>query len=303
MTTRSRGLALAVLVLSLVAAPRAARADGSDSDKCLDASSGAQDLRTDKKLVESREKLLICAREVCPAIVRRDCARWLSEVESQIPSVVIAAKDARGQDVIEATVSIDGKVVAQRLDGRALSVDPGVHVVRVTPTSGAPLEQSVVVREGERSRSIELTVAGKSGPELAPVPDPAGVSPASNVDHVEPPPAEPSHGLGTRRILGITAAGVGVVGLGVGIAFGARASSQWSDAKDACGASCTPGSAPYGQRDDARSSATISTISVIAGAAFVVGGAVLFFTAPSRRSSAAVGALSHVSPFGYATTF
>jgi serine/threonine-protein kinase len=85
--------------------------------------------------------------------------------------------------------------------------------------------------------------------------------------------------------------GVGVVGLAVGTVFGLKASANWSDAKDLCGASYPNGCGDDGVtlHDNAKSAATISSIAFAVGVVGVAGGAILWFTAPSssRESAAA----------------
>jgi serine/threonine-protein kinase len=89
----------------------------------------------------------------------------------------------------------------------------------------------------------------------------------------------------------------GVVGLGVGSVFGLRAMSINDDAKGHCPQSprCNDPEGPELTRD-AQSAATVSTIAFVAGAALLVGGAILWFTAPSR-SSTPLGSRASVTSF------
>jgi len=97
---------------------------------------------------------------------------------------------------------------------------------------------------------------------------------------VTPPADAPPSSSGTaQRVTGITLAGLGLVGIGIGTAFGLSAVAKNDRADDHCtGAGCDPDGISLGER--ANSDGTISTIAVAAGAAFLVGGAILFFTAP-----------------------
>jgi hypothetical protein len=85
---------------------------------------------------------------------------------------------------------------------------------------------------------------------------------------------------------------VGVVGLGgiaVGSAFGVIAASRWSAAKNGhcTGTVCDPtGFALVG---DAKGAATISTASLLPGAAAFIAGLVTFLTAPRTRRATTVG--------------
>src|SRR5262245_2271202 len=107
-----------------------ARAAGSDSEACASASEDGQLFRIQKKLREARAKFLECSREVCPPPVRRDCAQQLEQTEQSIPTVVLSVQDERGTEIVDARVFIDGELLADRLDGVGVRVDPGLHVLR-----------------------------------------------------------------------------------------------------------------------------------------------------------------------------
>src|SRR5580704_15746858 len=101
MSTKKTLLAAAV---SMFAASLSVSALAADKAACLDASSQAQTLRDAHQLVEARDQLRICARQICPAVVQADCATWLDAVEKSLPTVVLTAKDGRGGDVINVKV-------------------------------------------------------------------------------------------------------------------------------------------------------------------------------------------------------
>src|SRR5271163_1557459 len=103
---RSRA-AWGILVAVAVGMPRAAHADADDrSEKkaCIAASEDAQQLKLDGKLTQARQRLFACARAECPAVVRQDCAQWIAQVNAELPTVVLGARDAEGRDLIEARV-------------------------------------------------------------------------------------------------------------------------------------------------------------------------------------------------------
>jgi hypothetical protein len=94
----------------------------------------------------------------------------------------------------------------------------------------------------------------------------------------------------TQRVIAGVLGGLGIVGLGVGGAFALSAKSKYDASlqncaqanKDACTAE------GVSQRNDARSAGNIATIALAAGGAALLGGVVLWFTAPkeSGRASA-----------------
>ena len=100
--------------------------------------------------------------------------------------------------------------------------------------------------------------------------------------------------MGTQKILGLAAGGVGVAGLVVGGVFGAMTLSEKSQQQSACGSgTCSPAGHAQALNDHSTgmTDSTISTIGFIAGGAFVVGGAVLFFTAHPSSQQPATGLL------------
>jgi hypothetical protein len=76
------------------------------------------------------------------------------------------------------------------------------------------------------------------------------------------------------------------MGVAAGTVFGLKASSDWSAAKSHCR------SYPQGcdniavsQAQDARAAGNASTVAFVVGAVGLVGGAVIFFTAPKNPSA------------------
>src|SRR5258706_11127444 len=76
---------------------------------CASASETAQQLRIDGKLRAAHEQLTACSRPICPAIVKRDCDAWLSEVEAILPSIVLVARDETGRDLVDVRVLLDAE--------------------------------------------------------------------------------------------------------------------------------------------------------------------------------------------------
>ena len=103
--------------------------------------------------------------------------------------------------------------------------------------------------------------------------------------------------MGGQKTVALVAGGVGVVGVAVGSIFGLMAKSDNDQALKNCRTStlCTP--TGLTQTDDAKSAATVSTIGFVVGAVGLVGGAVLWFTAPrSEPTTASIRATPVVGP-------
>ena len=145
----ARSFAFLIAVMSFT---RTAAAD--DTSVCIAASEAGQSLRDKQALLEAREKFATCSRDVCPRPIRADCMQQRDAVEAAMPSVVLRAKDTRGEDAIDVKVFCDGAVLATQLDGRARPVNPGAHVFRFEIQGVPPFERKVVVGEGEKNRLV-----------------------------------------------------------------------------------------------------------------------------------------------------
>jgi hypothetical protein len=148
---------LSALAFFLCAAPRVAEADPIDA--CIAAAEEGQRFRLDGELTSAREKFLACSHIECPAVLRTDCTRWLSELDVVRPSLVVRAVDATGANLVDARLFVDDRMVAVRLDGSDLYVDPGAHTFRFVLADGSSTEEKVLVREGERHRALSVVFA------------------------------------------------------------------------------------------------------------------------------------------------
>jgi hypothetical protein len=247
-----------------------------DKAACLDASLQAQSLRAAHQLVEAREQLRVCATSRCPAVVAADCSSWLAEVEKALPSIVLSARSAAGADLVDVRVSVDGKPLVSKLDGQAMPMDAGAHTFHFEGADGPGLDQQVVVKEGEKNQAVAVVLG-------APAPPPAPV--------IHDRAAEGPQPSSAWKTVGWVLGGVGIVGLGVGTAFGVIALGNKSSdcpTSDTC---------KVGSLSGLRSDALVSDIGLIAGGALLAGGValVLFSPGASRESPSAAGAV-RVSP-------
>jgi hypothetical protein len=301
-----------ILLLGLFAAPvlmATTPALADDKAACLDAASKGQVLRDAHKLVEAREQFRVCARPQCPAMVQQDCGGWLGDVERGVPTVVLTAKDAGGADLVNVRVSVDGQPLVTRLDGQAVAVNPGTHTFLFDGPNGSRVERQALIKEGEKNQglAVVMTLSRSSPPPPAPpvqapaAPTEGPVSPAPS----SPSPDQPSSGggwsRGTAHTWGFVSGGVGIAGIGAGVAFGLLSVSAWSSAKSSCGGSpsqCTDVSSGQSHRSTAESDATISTVGFIAGGVLLAAGAVIFFTGHEEAEShaASLAAVPSVGP-------
>lgn len=259
----SSGRVLAgLLLLGTALAPTIARADAPTIAQCLASAERSLDLRSRHQLRAAREELLVCASPQCPAEVQQECARRIDVVNAAIPSIVLAARDATGADLVSVHVTVDGTTFTDRLDGAALPLDPGEHTFRFESDGRPALERTLVIHEGEKARR-EVVMFG-------PPPAPSALA-------AEVAPEKPR--WGTQRTVAAASAAVGLVGLVVGIVYGVRTMSLWSNAHAECSASSCPShDQAVRDHDGALSAATVSNVGFIAGGAALATGLVLYFT-------------------------
>lgn len=254
---------------ALIAATSSARAE----DSCSAAYEAADLLvhhTTGASLVEARDTLRICAGPSCKEWMVRDCTTWLSEVEARMPSVVLAATDPSGRDLVDVTVSSDGTLLASSLSGNALEMNPGRHRFTFLLPDGRRAEQEIVLREGEKRRllTVKFDTPASSAKAEAPT-----VASGGTIDSRTSP-----HSL---RTAGLVTGGVGLAALGLGVIFGVKALANNGtadcDARDVC-------REPDARRD-AQAAAQIADIAFLSGAILTAGGVVMVLLDRSSRSA------------------
>lgn len=247
----SRALWIAAAFVGL-ATTTMARAD---AGRCIASAEKAQRLRKDGHLRASREELVVCANEACPAAIASDCKRWLAEVDAAQPSVVVRALDGGGAEVFDVQVSVDGTPVATRLDGRALPIDPGEHTMQYERAGAPQISEHVVVREGERDRVLTATFAS---------------------------PAPSRHGIPLATwVLGAA----GIVSAGVGVTFWVLGTQDRNDLYASCGATRVCSSS---DESPAKTKLLVGDIAV--GVGVLALGAATWFALSSRDGTASVQA-------------
>ncbi len=217
----------------------------------------------------------------------------------QLGKLVIVV-DENTRNVPGLVVERGGTGVNSAVYGSSVPVDAGIHQIRVTAPGYRAWDGSVDVKDGAEAR-LQIPALAKlpEAPTEAPVP----ASPAAPEPVVSPPPSAPpdsDSGSGDgQRTAGIVLGGVGVAGVIVGSIFGITAINKNSDAEELCpkGDVCDD---PEGVTltDDAKSAALVSNIAFGVGGAALIGGAVLYLTAPTETTALrAVPAIARDSAF------
>ena len=248
------GFGVAAVVLTLMPAALAQPAGGEGTEACVAAHLTAQRLRRDGRLRAAKESLVACSRSSCPQVLVEECGPWLREVEQTLPTIVFEAVGPDGLDVADARVLIDGEVLVERLDGKAVEVDPGEHVLRYERAGWPSIEQMVLIREGDKGRRVAVRF------EKAPAPLQESVS--------APRPTP-------LIVYGL--AGLGVIGVGLFATMGAVGLSQRNDLDDlGCKPSCATSDV-----DDVRRAFLVGDIALVTGVAALGAAVVVYLTRPA----------------------
>jgi hypothetical protein len=175
-------------------------------------------------------------------------------------------------------VTRDGSEASPASWGTAIPVDVGSHTIEATAPGRQPFRSVVTIaKDGDGVDVVipQLDVIPAPPVALAERRTPAPVPPAADA-----PPRSPNHTM--AYVVG----GIGVAGLAVGVASGILANAKNNDSKALC-----PNDGPCGSADavsaneSARTLGLVSTVAFVAGGAALLGGIVLFATAPSRSAN------------------
>jgi hypothetical protein len=243
-----------VLVMSSLDVSRAEAQESVAKKECLTQHEQSQVFKQASKLKAAREALLTCSRDVCPSFIRADCVEWLGQLDRSIPSVVPTAK-VNKKDETNVRVTVDGQLAATRLDGKPIELDPGVHTFRFELAPWPPVEQQVLVAEGEKNRTVSVQFGNQS--EDGKESDVPMYRPFPTIDYV----------LG----------GTAVVGIGLFAAFGSMGMSGKKDLQNTCAPFCSTTDV----NSKVKSKFLIADIGLGVAVASTVLGVILYATRPS----------------------
>lgn len=158
----------------------------------------------------------------------------------------------------------DGNPIDVAVLGTPIPIDPGHHTLEAKATGKKTWSDAFDITVASSQVSIQI-------PNLA---DDTGATSA----HTTPDQRSQAR---AQREIGIGVGVVGLLGLTAGTVFGLRASSIWNDAKTHCTAYpsvCDQVGVSLGK--DAEQASGISTVAFVIGGAGLIGGTILYFTAP-----------------------
>lgn len=199
-------------------------------------------------------------------------------LEPRLPKLTISVA---GSPPAELVVKRDGNPIDAGAFGASLYVDPGEHEITAEAPGYQAFRKTLTLEEKQRE-SVEVPALVAQPAEVR---APAAPLPSPVLERAEAPP--PSR---TRWYVGLGVGGAGLAAAGVGLAFGAMASSTHDDIEALCGADFRCPAADYERgkelSDRAERQATISTALVIGGGVALAAGAVLVLTAPRAKERA-----------------
>jgi hypothetical protein len=248
---------------------------------------------------------------------KKEAARRAKDLDKRLPKLLLkAATPPAGL-----TVTMNG-TDATSLIGIDNPVDFGDYKIRAKAPGYTDFEATTrIADEGKTvTIAIELEKIGVKQPDKPPVkqpdkppvqqpdkqPDPPIVKQPVDDDQTDDVSAAPKS---RRKTYAVIAGGAGVALIVTGAVFGGLASSKWSEATKLCGEDhiCDdPTTLQQGNRlvSNAKTKANVATGLFVGGAAAVAIGAVLWFTAPSEKStsSTALRIAPHAGPDGVGVT-
>jgi hypothetical protein len=237
---------------SLLLLLAAAKPAWSATEDCESAHLGAQELRSETKLLAAREALIRCAAKSCPGLIQEDCAQWLTEVQKNVPTIVLAATTSAGRDLSEVQVRLGERVLTSRLDGKPIEVDPGSYTLIFESAGSEPVSVDFVAQAGVKNRVVEAEFPSDAAPELS-----------------SSPPL-------SFWIL----AGVGTAALASFGTFALLGRNQYSDLENACAPRCDPDDS-----DSVRTKFLIADVSLGIAVVAYAGAAYFYFAAPRRTEA------------------
>lgn len=228
--------------------------------ECLEGHRNAQELKQSGKFLEAQEHLQVCSAGSCPGAIITDCGNWITELEQTTPSLVFQVR-LDGKEALDATVTVDGKLVADR--AHAFKVNPGRHTVRVELGGFEAREEDVVLPEGQRMRMMQVDFSAKPA------------APAAATAPAAPPPKEI---VRPTPVIVYPLLGLGVAGLAGFGAFSLLGNSEKSKLEDRCEPRCTDDDLTKMKRWY-----TIGDVSAGVGAAALLGATIVYLARPSRE--------------------
>ncbi len=186
----------------------------------------------------------------------------------RVPRMVVLLPP--GSERAPVLLTYDGTPLDRSAVGAEIPVDPGAHAVEATQAGRVTFRKTFTLAARDALTTIAV--------ELPPDGSPALTHP---LDGAPPRDARP------QRTTALVVGGVGIAGVAVGAIFGFAAMANWNRARSECTSGVSGCSQDaLGLQSVVRTDATVSTIGFVAGAAGLLGAALLWWTAPKQDTHA-----------------
>ena len=252
--------ATAILVLTVLGTPATARAF--DKATCVDSHESAQKAMKIGRVRESKEQLIVCSDSSCPALVREDCEKWLSNLDRQPPPMT--ASETGSEPGLESAAR-DAPVASNRATGEREERE----------RSNVANAASVANAAANTDRTEDLRAEGQKTPgSPAAVEASPPAKPTAPTGEAQPGQDGPAPGSDLHRAPAATSrhpvpAAAWVTGILALASFGTAASfgvTGWLDARslrETCAPNC-----PSARVSDVRQNLLIADLSALTGLAF-----------------------------------
>jgi hypothetical protein len=193
-------------------------------------------------------------------------------LEGQLSRVLLQLPPARELSSVE----VDGEPLPEPRWYLPMYLDAGEHVIAVS----AP---------GKQRRTVKVVVPREPSAQLIPIPTLLDTPTDPGPPKTKTPSAAGAREAGsTQRAAGLVVGGIGIAGIAAGAVFGILTVNKRDDAAAHCAGSACDAQGVQ-SHDDAQSLGLVSTLGFGLGAAALVTGAVLYFTAPRGGVQATLG--------------
>jgi hypothetical protein len=192
-----------------------------------------QRLQRAAQLRAARRAAVACGQDECSATVRAHCSEWLASIERALPTLLIDARDTRGEAVVGVRVQANDELLSEGWDGRALELDPGEYTLRFSAGTRV-VERRAVVREGEKYHRIPVQFEAAPSAALLPEALPSVALPPASLPPTQPLGSAPAAPPLASYVLG----GLGLAGLAGFTVLGVSGYTSERQLRERCAGAC-----------------------------------------------------------------
>jgi len=225
------------------------------------------------------------------------------KLQARLPRLVISVPEASNAAGLE--IRRNGVLVGAAQWGTPIAVDPGEIELTASAPGKQTLHQTLRAEEGKTASynlpalaqgeaAVAPSAASSAAPATAVASPSTSAAPGSAAAPSSPRPDQPSVAKGGNGPWIITLAAVGVVGVGLGTAYGLMAKSKYDESKEKeCDLDDVNACSPTGieLRNNARTKGDIATVSFIVGGAALAGAGIVWLASGSTDDKHSASAL------------